>query len=58
MPNFRAIKLNDITRKIDWNIFSIEYPQKYVLKFSTPQNPKIENFKPQKILQSPLSLKI
>ena len=45
---------------------SFKYPQKikssspknYLPKFSYPKNPEIENFKPQKILWSSLSLEI
>ena len=45
---------------------SFKYPQKiessspknYLPKFSYPKNPEIENFKPQKILRSSLSLEI
>ena len=38
------------------SLLKSSYPKKYLPKFSYQKNPEIKNFKPQKILRSPLSI--
>lgn len=62
MLNFQALSsllvLNSQNYMDGHALLKSTHPKKYLPNFPTPKNPRIENFKPKKILRSPSLLEI